>query len=305
MAPVLALLAEWGLDCHCLDQSALWRDTGSFDPAERTIVVGGHQIADAGLIWYRRPHPVQVGRMAMGDVAFAQEEFRDFLFGALASFDTEWHSAPVAMIEASFKPTQLAWALRDGRMAVPRTLITSDKVAARSFLGARPEEFVIKSVTQPVIETEIGFDALFTTKVGPAILDHLDELQNSPCIFQEFVRRTGDVRLTLVGRKIFAVFLDSSDGGAAVEADHRNLFYTEMKYSPIDVPEFIASACVDMCRHFDLSYGAFDFAVDTAGRWWFLELNPFGQWAWVEEMTGMPIAGAFAALFAERIEANR
>ena len=31
------------------------------------------------------------------------------------------------------------------------------------------------------------------------------------------------------------------------------------------------------------------------GPWWFLEVNPNGQWLWIEHATGLPIAAAVAA----------
>jgi D-alanine-D-alanine ligase-like ATP-grasp enzyme len=43
-------------------------------------------------------------------------------------------------------------------------------------------------------------------------------------------------------------------------------------------------------RAFGLIFGAFDFSVTPDGRWWFLECNPAGQWGWLTEETGLPIA---------------
>src|SRR6266851_4864116 len=40
--------------------------------------------------------------------------------------------------------------------------------------------------------------------------------------------------------------------------------------------------------------GALDFLVTPEGKWVFLEINPNGQWAWIEEETGLPIAAAIA-----------
>ncbi|KUO10863.1 hypothetical protein [Streptomyces sp. DSM 15324] len=47
---------------------------------------------------------------------------------------------------------------------------------------------------------------------------------------------------------------------------------------------------------FGLSFGAFDFAVTASGAWWFLECNPNGQWAWLEDAAGLPITHAIADL---------
>jgi hypothetical protein len=43
-----------------------------------------------------------------------------------------------------------------------------------------------------------------------------------------------------------------------------------------------------------LRSAALDFAVDGPGRWWFLGINPNGQWLWIEHATGLPIAAAIA-----------
>ncbi|HUR58555.1 MAG TPA: hypothetical protein VM029_12650, partial [Opitutaceae bacterium] len=51
---------------------------------------------------------------------------------------------------------------------------------------------------------------------------------------------------------------------------------------------------IEMCRHFGLHFGAFDFGIDQNGDWFFFEVNPNGQWFWIEEMTGQPLARAMA-----------
>jgi hypothetical protein len=50
---------------------------------------------------------------------------------------------------------------------------------------------------------------------------------------------------------------------------------------------------------FGLVFGAFDFAVTRTGAWWFLECNSNGQWAWLEERTGLPMTAALADLLLE------
>jgi hypothetical protein len=49
-----------------------------------------------------------------------------------------------------------------------------------------------------------------------------------------------------------------------------------------------------MCAHFGLRFAAFDFAMDNQNQWFFLEINPNGQWYWIEEMTGQPLSQAMA-----------
>ena len=42
----------------------------------------------------------------------------------------------------------------------------------------------------------------------------------------------------------------------------------------------------------DLPFGAFDFAVTPDEEWVFLEINPNGQWGWIEDHTGLHITDA-------------
>ena len=241
--------------------------------------------------------------MNLADTAFAREEFRHFLLGALGGFDAEWHSRPEALDAASYKPGQLAWAMGDDRLTVPQTLVTSSPAQALAFLGADPTAFVAKPLSGGAIETAQGFDAIPTARVTPSLVDAIADLRNAPCILQRFVPRKFDVRLNVVGEAVFATRLDTH-GAPEAEADSRRVFYTDMGYAIVDPPDQIADACRAMCRHFGITFGAFDFAIDGDDRWQFLELNPYGQWAWVEEMTGMPIAAAFADLFIERLSAT-
>jgi hypothetical protein len=42
----------------------------------------------------------------------------------------------------------------------------------------------------------------------------------------------------------------------------------------------------------NLRFSAIDLVLDPSGDYWFLELNPNGQWAWIEARTGLPISEA-------------
>ncbi len=63
----------------------------------------------------------------------------------------------------------------------------------------------------------------------------------------------------------------------------------------VDCPEGIAHGARAFLAAADLTYGAFDFAVAAdSGEWTFLECNAAGQWGWLAEECGLPIAAAIA-----------
>jgi glutathione synthase/RimK-type ligase-like ATP-grasp enzyme len=47
-------------------------------------------------------------------------------------------------------------------------------------------------------------------------------------------------------------------------------------------------------KRLGLEFGALDFIVTETGVWYFLEVNPSGQWLWIEDLTGLPIADSIA-----------
>jgi hypothetical protein len=55
---------------------------------------------------------------------------------------------------------------------------------------------------------------------------------------------------------------------------------------------------------FGLFYGAIDLIRTLDGTYVFLEMNPFGQWAWVQDLCGLPLAEAHCQLFRMLIDGS-
>ncbi|GGK78199.1 hypothetical protein Sme01_23190 [Sphaerisporangium melleum] len=67
----------------------------------------------------------------------------------------------------------------------------------------------------------------------------------------------------------------------------------------IEPPAGLAEGCLAYLDALGLRFGAFDFALTRDGVPIFLECNPNGQWAWLADATGSPIAAAIADLLLE------
>ncbi|MBL1099538.1 hypothetical protein [Streptomyces coffeae] len=85
-------------------------------------------------------------------------------------------------------------------------------------------------------------------------------------------------------------------GGALYALDGGRKDYSALSYSVVDLPEHLDKALLSYLDHFGLVSGSFDLAIDRAGNYWWLELNPNGQWGWLEEHTGLKMSAAFADL---------
>jgi glutathione synthase/RimK-type ligase-like ATP-grasp enzyme len=113
-------------------------------------------------------------------------------------------------------------------------------------------------------------------------------------IFQRHVAAVADLRVTIIGDEIFAAAVDLSD--LSYDVDVRlNL---NARLVAHDLPEDVAAMLRTLMQHLGLLYGAIDLRLTEDGRYVFLEINPAGQFLYVEQQTGQPITAALAARLA-------
>ncbi|MCX5381140.1 ATP-grasp ribosomal peptide maturase [Streptomyces sp. NBC_00091] len=237
-------------------------------------------------MYYRRPSGFAFPHLDEQTARFAITQARYGLGGVVASLPTCLYvNHPHRIGDAEFKPSGLVAAVASG-FRVPSTLITSDPIEAREFIS-RYQSVIYKPLSTPLYRLD-GVSA--TVKVEKVTADEIDDsISGTAHLFQHVVDKVADVRLTVMGEEIFAVRIDSD------LLDWRT-DYSKLRYSVVELPDGIEESIRAYLSHFGLVFGAFDFAVDTVGQWWFLECNPSGQWAWLEPETGLPMTSAMADL---------
>jgi ATP-grasp ribosomal peptide maturase len=249
-------------------------------------------LSDIQSIYYRRPSGFSFPEdLSDADRVFAGEEARHGLGGLLAAMDVLWVNDPIRASVADYKPLQLKIASRSG-LLTPATLVTNDLGAVIDFAAAQSGPIVCKALS-PIVHSENGEVRItFTTPVDPAGIDPA-ELAVTAHLFQAWVPKEYEVRVTMVGRTPFAVTIHASSESGHI--DWRS-DYGALTYSPGSVPDDVRAGMVRYLDTLGLAYGAFDFVVKPTGEWVFLECNPAGQWLWLEEATGLPMAAALADL---------
>ncbi|MEU6895925.1 ATP-grasp ribosomal peptide maturase [Streptomyces sp. NPDC046557] len=240
-------------------------------------------------VYWRRPTWPTFPHLSPDDARFAAAQTRYGLGGVLHALASPlWVNHPFRNAEADYKPHQLAHAERLG-LAVPATLITNDPTEARAFVAAHAA--VIHKTLRATFYQRDGAPVVSWAEQVTA--DEIDDrVRIVPHLFQERVEKAYDVRVLIVGYHVFAVRIESD------LLDWRR-DYSALAYSVISLPTPLEAALCTFLDTFGLVSGSFDLAVDRAGTYWFLELNPNGQWGWLEENTGMPMSAAFADLLAQ------
>lgn len=241
--------------------------------------------------WWRRPQPYGVDPAVTDPehYRFAHSECHDALAGLWQSLRATWVNDPVKDEAAGRKSRQLALAVEVG-LRVPRTLITNDPRAAAAFVAGSPgERFVYK----PFTATDTAWRE--TRLVGEAELARLDAIRHAPVIFQEYVAGP-DYRVTLVGDRVFAAEIDAR--GGAYPIDFR-MNLTGAVARPTVLPGDVEEGLRRLMQRLALVYGAADLRrSDATGEFYFLEVNPAGQWLFVEQQAGLPISAALADVLA-------
>jgi glutathione synthase/RimK-type ligase-like ATP-grasp enzyme len=120
------------------------------------------------------------------------------------------------------------------------------------------------------------------------------EIELCPVLLQQCIRKAADWRVTVVDEKVFACRIDSQKNPQYALDMRRGLTDLAMAHELLQLPDEIAKRCVKLVEQLDLRFGAIDLAEDLTGKMWFLEINPNGQWAWIEDRTGAPISETIA-----------
>ncbi len=284
-------------------------DTDQFPARSRIVARDGDGVpahvlhTDAGAvdldavtaIWYRR---IAFGRdlPAAMDPQLqraCRQESQASAMGLLASLRA-FALDPVERIKhAEHKQLQLRVA-RDLGLEIPRTLITNDREAVRAFAASCPGGVVAKMLSSFSVQQDGMEKVVYTTALGPGDLERMDGLEWSPMTFQELVPKAIELRVTVVGDRILAAAVESP-AYAGAETDWRRLGPSLAdRWQPYAFPAELAPKVLRMMDVFRLNYGAFDFILTPEGRWVFLEVNPAGEFFWLDPVLGGAISDAMA-----------
>ena len=241
-----------------------------------------------GAVWWRRPLPYLLDPgLDSSAASFVLTECHEAISGMWHTMDAAWVNPQVSDDVAAHKPLQLACAEELG-LRVPRTMITNDPAAARRFVGEMgPGRTVYKTFvaseenwreTRIVREEEVGL---------------LDAVQLAPVIFQEYVEAEADLRVTALGDELWAAEIVA--GETSYPLDYR-MDMGAARFAPTTLPDTVSEKLLLLMKRLDIVYGAIDLRRTAAGEYVFLEVNPAGEWLFVEERTAQPITARMAEL---------
>lgn len=259
----------------------------------RDVYGGDVVVRDAAVVWWRRltGEPQLPDGVDPAAADFVARECRASLLGLVETeFAGRFISNPDATRAASNKLVQLRVAARAG-FRVPRTLISSNLEVVRDFCESLDWRVVAKTVggagpRQPVM----------TGRMHPQLLAP-SAVSLCPAIYQELIEGEEHLRVNAFGNHVYAARLTTD------RLDWRYPLDCDVEECELD--DVTSDRLLAVLDLLGLRMGVFDLKVAADGEPVWLEVNPQGQFLWVEGMCGMPLGEYFADFLSDEVAAER
>lgn len=201
--------------------------------------------------------------------------------GVLCLLDRQFPVNPIAAARLnSSKLIQLDVARAVG-FKIPPTLISNSFSEISHFVNAGGE-VCVKSYYAQGWKTDNGPVQAITAKLTKSDLTDPESYEVAPHIYQGYINKKFEYRLTMFGNYQSCVKIKSRDlrGEASVDwrASPDYLDTLEFCYLPDDV----IKAARRLLSNLGLKFGALDIAETDDGEFIFFEVNESGQWLWQE-----------------------
>lgn len=272
-----------------------------FDVGRASLCIDGTRVTTDTIsnVWFRRPEALILdGFKDVAEEQHARDEWSEALEGVLGHIQpARWMNHPAKNFVASHKLEQLTRASAM-RLAVPKSLVSSDRKQIRAFWEQCNRRLIAKPLSAGYVDrgNEATDCIIYTSLVRDSDLLDIDCVADCPTLFQEQLSKRLDVRITVVDEFVHATTLSARDDGQQ-RLDIRRDNMSDVTYRHIEVPSEIVDTLNTLVSSYDLRFAAIDMAIDQDGRWIFLELNPNGQWAWLDIAGGMDVAAGFVNAF--------
>lgn len=252
-------------------------------------------LAEITAVWYRRALAPPASQWVDEEhSAYARQESARFLEGALLTLEVPWVNSIVATQLGERKLYVLSLARRVG-LIVPSTVASNSPDVLSNFADGH-QPLILKPVHSGLqITPEGAVFSAYTQPFDAALLRDRIAVESCPTLLQQRIDKIEDVRVTIFGERVFAVGIRSNG------APDWRVPGTRISYQEIVIDAETLRGCHALMNRLGLRYGAFDFARDFAGRLHFLEVNPAGEWAWLEEEMGLQMRQALCNLLVEDV----
>ena len=289
------LLRKYQVNLY-IDENGLWNGEIT-DELGRIL-----NLAKLKVAWLRKPDFDFFGKIDQStEEQFIASETKAFINILYSIPSIRWINDPFIANKAKVKFQQLLLANKYG-VKIPKTLITTQPEKAKEFFIECGEEVIVKSIYTGIVTIDGINQGIASRKIGKDdFYKFYKNISLSPTQLQEYIEKAFELRITIIGQKVFAIKIDSQ-AHEETKIDWR--LHTRINpHSIFELPSKIEKFCIDFLKEQKLLYGAMDFIVTPNNEYVFLENNPFGQYLWLEIETKIPLTKEICNLLISYLDA--
>lgn len=301
---VVARLRQRSISYLRLNSEDFCSSSVELDPVRRLLIVERnshrHIVTFQHLrsVLFRRPVYLRdYGEDARSHLdRFSRIQWATFVRNLMIFREALWVNDPTATYKAEHKAIQLSVAASEG-FAIPETRVTNSPHP--HLLGESYDNVAVKGLDTVLLRSG-DYEMFGFTTFEPTEKLEPDLWRSAPAIFQAALTKKLDIRVTVVGSRVFAAAVTVE--GKPVCDDWR-VHKSNAQFSRFDLPAEIAERCCAVVKALGLVFGAIDLAL-CDDEYYFLEINPTGEWAWLVGSAGLPIDEAIVESLSHGVSSN-
>ena len=251
------------------------------------------QVRVSAIWWRQKPKSLQSSSSVSDyyDRVFVDQEWNHVLRYLEHGYsDALSINDPTKALLAGNKLYQLKLATSLG-VKIPQTIFTNNPYSVLKLIeSSKPGKVVFKTLNAYM--SPIGLLTYTSIIDKQMVVDGKASIKRAPGIYQTFVQKEYELRITIVGTEVYAARVENDEvlGETIDWREH----HASNKWMHVQISEEFKHQLLKLHKAFGLFYGAYDFIRDEKGDYVFMEVNPSGQWLWLEKCLGFPISNAIA-----------
>ena len=245
-------------------------------------------------VYFRAPVFIRTNKPYGVEEQLYRSQWSSFIRNLIVFENARWINHPVSTYRAENKLYQLDKA-RESGLCIPETIIgnclgdfCTDSTVADDAQTDLQKRFVIKSLDTALFYNDKEEWFTYSTLLSDGELKK-SSITDAPVIIQECLQNKIDIRVTIIGDNLFSASITKNDAG--IEGDWRRTSKEELQYKPIVLPDNVIACIRKLMQSLNLVFGGMDLAF-SKGKYYFIEVNPTGEWAWLVNTAGFKIPKA-------------
>ncbi len=195
------------------------------------------------------------------------------------------------------KTFQLKMAQKNG-LKVPKTIFSNDAERITAFFHEYCNGKMVAKLHGSLSKAMGGENLLSTQIIDADSLEDIADIAYCPMIFQPYIEKEYELRIVYLDGEFFTGKINNSEN-----ADWR-IAHGSYAWAAYDLSETLKQRMTSMMKEMGLYIGAIDMIKGKDGNYYFLEINPQGEWGMLQKELDFPIAQKIADHLIKRMKTN-